>query len=316
MKNIAHFMSGLALASFVPGVMEDAARGSLLIALGGLCAMLPDTFDFKFVRYLERADAAIVPDVASPDAQTMADQIAEQMWLAVNRNRARVVHLHPARRSVSEWVLYSVRFDAQYGDVIVTLDQDGSTGQAHVGPIDYTYDGALHIEELGSTSLRFSPNGAMVRVEFLPWHRVWTHSLLIAILLGLLLGMVLEPRAGIVAFLGYAVHVMEDQLGYMGSALLAPLSFKRTNGAGWLHSGDAIPNIVTVWLSLSLLLLNMDRVRQTPAISVGPYLGFAVILPCVILITVYARRRWHQHLTQLEAERQRDIVAEAQEYQA
>ena len=112
MKNIAHFMSGLALASFVPGVMEDAARGSLLIALGGLCAMLPDTFDFKFVRYLERADAAIVPDVASPDAQTMADQIAEQMWLAVNRNRARVVHLHPARRSVSEWVLYSVRFDA------------------------------------------------------------------------------------------------------------------------------------------------------------------------------------------------------------
>ncbi len=315
MKNIAHFASGLALASFVPGVMEDAQRGSLLIALGGLCAMLPDTVDFKFVRYLERADADIAPDASQPDPQKLADDIAMQMWLAASHNRPRTVHMHPARLSSADWVLYSIRFDVTAGDVIVVMDRDGATGVAHVGPLEYTYDGDLHIEELGGPSLRFSASPGGTRVEFLPWHRVWTHSLLLALALGLLLGWLIEPRAGIVAALGYTVHVLEDQLGYMGSALLAPVFRARSSGVGLLHSGDAIPNVVTVWLSLSLLLLNMDRVRTMPLISVGPYLAFVVVFPCAILAAVYARRRWKVHLAHAEAERQRDLVAEAQEYQ-
>ncbi|MCL4506524.1 MAG: metal-dependent hydrolase [Chloroflexi bacterium] len=315
MKNIAHFATGLALASFVPGVMEDAGRGSLLIALGGLCAMLPDTLDFRFVRYLERPDANIAPDPAQPDPQQIADGIAMQMWLAASGKRPRIVHLRPARFSVTEWVLYTVRFDTAAGDVTVVMDRDGASASAHVGRMDYTYEGDLHVEELGGPSLRFSDTGNGIQIEFLPWHRVWTHSLLIALALGLLLGWLIEPRAGLVAGLGYAGHVLEDQLGYMGSALFAPLLRKRGSGLGLLHSGDAIPNIVTVWLSLSLLLLNMDRARVAPSISVGPYLAFGVLLPSVVMLGIYARRRWKTHLAHVEAERQRDIVAEAQEYQ-
>lgn len=66
MKGIAHFASGLCVASFVPGVVEDAAQGGLLIALGGACAMLPDLLDFRFAKFLARRDADILPDRDQP----------------------------------------------------------------------------------------------------------------------------------------------------------------------------------------------------------------------------------------------------------
>lgn len=142
MKGIAHFASGMCLASFVPGVCEDAARGSLLIALGGACALLPDTLDFRFARFLERHDADIGPDLADIDAQRMADELAMQMWLAAESGCPRIVQLHPARLSVAEWVTYTVRFEAWRGDVVVALDRDGVERRARAGAMDYTYDGA------------------------------------------------------------------------------------------------------------------------------------------------------------------------------
>jgi hypothetical protein len=54
MKGIAHFVTGVAIATFFPEVVESAAQGSLLPMLGGVAGILPDTLDFKFVRYLER----------------------------------------------------------------------------------------------------------------------------------------------------------------------------------------------------------------------------------------------------------------------
>jgi membrane-bound metal-dependent hydrolase YbcI (DUF457 family) len=314
MKNIAHFATGLLAASFVPGVMEAAAQGSLLIALGGACAMLPDTLDFKLARYFEKHDAELAPNLIQPDPQVIADAIAMQMWLAVSEGRPRVVQLHPGRHGMADWVLYSVCFDVVHGDVVVTMDHDGLRGCAHVGDMTYGYDGSLHVEELGGPSLKFSASGQGVRVDFLPWHRMWTHSFVLALALGLLLGALLEPRAGIVAALGYAVHILGDQLGYLGSNLFAPFTRERGSGLGLLHSGDAIPNLVTVWVSLSVLLLNMDRARTSPLIATGPYLAFGVVLPAVLLIAVYARRRWHERLARPAL--QRDLLEEAEEVQA
>lgn len=316
MKGIAHFASGLCLATFVPGVVEEAARGSLLIALGGACAMLPDTLDFKLAKFLEKRDADVMPQRDNPDAQRLADELALQIRLAAQGGRPRIVQLHPVRVTVAEWILYTVRFDVARGDVVVSLDRDGVERRAHVGALNYTYDGPLHIEELGGPSLKLVPTGHGVRIEFLPWHRAWSHSLVIALGLGLLLALLIEPRAGIVAALGYSIHILEDQLGFMGSNLFAPLSRARTDGLKLLHSGDTIPNVVTVWLALTLILFNLDRVQATPLISAGPYLAFVVFLPSALLIGVYARRQYRKHLERLEAQRQRDLVAEAEEIQA
>ena len=344
MKGIAHFASGLVAASFVPGVAQAAANGSLLIALGGLCAMLPDWMDFKFARFLEKRDAEIAPDPIHPNPQAMANLIAEQLRLA--QTSPRVVQLHPTRRSVLDWLLYSVRFDVARGDVVVTMNDEEA--RAHACPLDYTYDGALEVIELGGPSLKFSVKpppptpprpsdgterergvgapspvltgegrggGLPVRIEFLPWHRAWSHSLLLALALGLVCGGLMGMTAGVVAGLGFAVHVLEDQLGYMGSNLFWPLTRNRSNGLGLLHSGDTIPNMVTVWLSLTLLLLNLDRARDIPLLPFGPYLGFVVVLPVALLVGVYARGKWQKHVAHLQSEQQRDVYAESQEVQ-
>lgn len=313
MKGIAHFASGLCVASFVPGVAEDAANGSLLIALGGACAMLPDLFDFRFAKYLERRDADIVPDLQNPDPQAIASAIAREFSL-VTQDHPRIVQLHPLRRGVVDWVTYVVQFDTSKGDVVVTMND--VEAREHVGRLDYQYDGPLEVGELGGPSLRLSKGRSGLQIEFLPWHRQWSHSLVLALALGLLAGALLGPTAGLVAGLGYAVHVLEDQLGYLGSNLFWPLTQRRFDGLKLIHSGDAIPNMMTVWVSLTLLLLNLDRARETPLIAVGPYLALVVALPSLALIAIYARRKWRSYTASLDAERNRDAIAESEEVQA
>jgi hypothetical protein len=56
MKGIAHFITGVALATFFPEVVQSGAQGSLLPMLGGIAGILPDTLDFKFARYLDRIE--------------------------------------------------------------------------------------------------------------------------------------------------------------------------------------------------------------------------------------------------------------------
>ena len=52
MKGITHFITGIAIATFFPEVVRGAGEGALLPVLGGIAGILPDTIDFKFVRYL------------------------------------------------------------------------------------------------------------------------------------------------------------------------------------------------------------------------------------------------------------------------
>lgn len=316
MKGISHFASGLCAASFVPLVAADAAHGSLLIALGGACAMLPDWLDFKFARFLERRDADIIPALDQPDPQMLADALAEQIRLTTPE-RARVVQLHPARRTLVDWVLYGVRFDSIQGQVVVILNEQVARADVGPGGLDYTYDGVLDVIELGGPSFRLSRKtpDAPVAIEFLAWHRAWSHSLVLGVLLGMAIGLLLDTRAGFVAGLGFWVHVLEDQLGHMGSNLFWPFTHERSSGMKLLHSGDTLPNMSTVWLSLTLLLLNLDRARDVPLFDLGGYVLFVVALPMLFMLGAYARQQWHKHQlkTQAAVERQRDLLAELQE---
>lgn len=310
MKGIAHFASGLCAASFIPGVVEQAAQGSLLIALGGACAMLPDTFDFRFAKFVEQRDADIIPDRERLDPQVVADALARE-FARVTPDRPRIVQFHPLRLGVVDWVTYALRFDVDKGDVVVTMND--AEARARVGKLDYRYDGALEIIELGGPSLKLSQGENGYQIEFLPWHRQWSHSLVLAVAIGVVIALLIGPLAGLVGGLGYVVHVLEDQLGYLGSNLFWPFTRRRFDGMKLIHSGDAIPNVVTVWLSLTLLLLNLDRARDLPLIATGPFLGFAVVLPTVLLVAVYARRKWRRYSAALQTERNRDALAEGED---
>lgn len=308
MKGISHFASGLCAASFVPGVVMQAGEGSLLIALGGACGMLPDFLDFRFARFLERRDADLLPAAAQPSAQALAESIAAEIELARASARPRTIQLHPRRNGVIDWTLYSVRFEPAADALSLTLGEQAA--RVACGPIDYGYDGALDVIELGGPSLRLIPDAqGRVAIEFLPWHRTWSHSLVLALALGVAVGMLFGRDAGIVSTLGYAVHVLEDQLGYMGSNLFWPLTRRRSSGLGLLHSGDTLPNALTVWLSCTLLLFNLDRALVAPALDAGAYLLFAVVLPTLVCVVLLARRRV---ATTLAAAVARERVAEGE----
>ena len=295
MKGIAHFASGLCVATFVPGVVEASAAGELWIPLAGMCAMLPDFLDFRFARFLQRREADVIPDVdcgADPalTARVLAQQVADQLRLARECGRPRVIQMHPRRLGVIDWATWTLRFDEYAG--VVTVGFRGASASASVSGVRYGYDGELEAGELGGPALLFDPGAdGMTRVEFLPWHRTWSHSLILAAVCGVVAWLAFGKLAGAVCALGFAVHVLEDQLGYMGSNLFWPLSTRRSRGMELLHSGDAIPNFLVVWTSLALMLLNLDRASALPRIETGAYLLGVIVAPGILLLLRYARRR-------------------------
>jgi membrane-bound metal-dependent hydrolase YbcI (DUF457 family) len=305
----------LCIASCVPGVVADAAQGGLLIALGGAAAMLPDFLDFRFARFLERRDADIAPHGGLDDAAVLAQALVDEITQAA-QCRSRVVQLHPLRLGVDAWVTYSIAFapgpDAATTTLtVIASTPNGEQRAAQSAPrVLQAYDGVFEAGELGGPSLRLLPDGqGGVSIDFLPWHRTWSHSLVLAVALGALIALAGAPLAGAVAALGFAVHVLEDQLGYLGSNLFWPFTRARGGGLGLLHAGDTAPNMLTVWLSLAIIVLNLDRAAPFPALDPSAYVLFALILPTIALVVVHMRARWSKGLSRV-VERARELAAE------
>jgi membrane-bound metal-dependent hydrolase YbcI (DUF457 family) len=325
MKGIAHFLSGIAAASFIPLAVQQSAQGAWLLALAGACALLPDTLDFKFGRFLERPDDAIDPG-PQPDAQSIADRIAAAADAAFQTGRPRTVQLHTVRLGADAWQQYSIRFESPRAQVVVRIGPVVSTAQVPIGssswrearaatcaPMLYTYDEETKVDILSGPSFRFERQGDTIAVTFLPWHRAWSHSFTLALGVGLIAGLLWGWLAGVVAALGYAVHVLEDQLGAMGSNLIWPLTRGRTPGLNLIRSGDAIPNFLTVWIACTLTLFNLDRFADAPRLPVVPYLMGMIGLPLSVLVTAYVVQRHRSAPRPLETLRQADLVAETQE---
>ncbi len=353
MKGIAHFVSGVAIATFFPQVVQQAAAGGLLPVLGGVGGILPDTLDFKFARYFERYDDEIDPG-PSPDAQQIAERVAAAMRAAYESGRPRNIMLHTIRMGPDLWRQYTVRFDPPAGQVIVRIGPLVNTGQVpypgsepkgqteacvQVGvPMVHTYDAENKVDIFSGPSFLFAREGDHVHIHFLDWHRRWSHSFPCGLLGGLAVGLLVWLAAGIasaaapggwpggfaaalpialwsgaVFTLGFFGHILEDQLGHMGSNLFWPFTRKRMPGLHLLRSGDAIPNFLTVWTALALTLFNLDRFSAQPRLPAALYLTIALGLPWALLLGLYLRQRLRRRPEALEKLRQGDIVAESEE---
>lgn len=337
MKGISHFITGVALATFFPPVVQQAAAGALWPVLGGIGGILPDTLDFKFARYFERYDTEIDPG-PTPNAEAIADALATAMRRAYETGRPQHVMAHTIRMGADLWREYTLRFDPEAGAVAVRIGPLVNTGQVpYAGteppdavevrrvigvPLVHTYSAEYKVNIFSGPSFRFEREGDRLTVHFLDWHRRWSHSLLTGLLVGAVLGLLIGLGAGLQAglwsaglvTLGFWGHVLEDQTGYMGSNLFWPLTKKRAPGLKLIHSGDALPNFLTVWTSLALILYNLDRFSARPLLPQPAYLLSAVGLPFVLLSGLYARHklRSRQPRRSLEYRRQADMLAEAE----
>ncbi len=227
-----------------------------------------------------------------------------------------------------------------YGEVTVRIGPLVNTGQvplpgseppratearANIGaPLVHTYDEEIKIDIFSGPSFRFERQGDRLHVHFLDWHRRWSHSLTLAAALGLettgiaaLIESASRPSptqtplwAGLVVGLSFAAHILEDQLGFMGSNLFYPFTRRRTAGLRLFRSGDAVPNFLTVWTAAALILLNLDRFSALPRLDPWWFLGLAVVLPLAVLGGLYVWQRRRAESDAEESLQQRDIISE------
>jgi membrane-bound metal-dependent hydrolase YbcI (DUF457 family) len=287
MKGIAHFITGVTVASFFPWSIEAALRGNpLYFVLGGAFGLLPDTLDFKFYRFFYRHDLYLEPSPADPDPQRMADQLAEAVAAAVRQRRTVRVKLSTLRLGADRWRQYSVRFDPQRGEVAVRFGPAVNTGQVPLpgteprstavgrarlpAPVVQTYEAETTVDIFDGPTFALEPDDeGRVILHFLPWHRQWSHSVLTGAVPAVAVGLAGAWRASAVMLAGYVGHLLEDQLGFMGSNLFFPFTRRRLPGAHAMRSGDALPNFLTVWICGLLLFWNLYRHTPDPLISIG-----------------------------------------------
>lgn len=288
MKGITHFAIGVAAASCFPRAIEAAADGnSLYFVLGGVFGLLPDTLDFKFTRFFYKSDITITPDPNEPDAAMIADGVALAVARACASQRPVNVKLNTIQLGADRWQQYRVTFDVperrvrvKYGPMVDTgarpLPGSGAVPDAASGGASLEASVALacdiKLDYLATTDVdifdgpvyRLEPTeDGRIRPVFIPWHRNWTHSFVVALLLALSSTLLWDGIAGMIVFAAYAAHILADQLGHLGSNLFAPFTKRRTGGMRLTHAMWPFPNFISVWASCVLIFWNLFR--QSPA---------------------------------------------------
>lgn len=287
MKGISHFVTGVTVASFFPQSVQAAVDGNpLYFILGGAFGLMPDTLDFKFYRFFYRHDVYIDPDPAKPDPQWIADQIAQALDRASESGRTIRLKLNTIRLGVDYWQQYAVRMDGDTQTVQVRFGPVVNTGQvrvigapvptAEVGravtrrPFRNTYSVQSTVDIFDGPSYAFQKGAdGVTEIHFLPWHRTWSHSLLVGLALSLPVGLWLGWVPALISWLAFSAHALEDQLGHLGSALFWPVNEKRFPGLRTMHATDGFPNFAAVWLCTLLVFWNLYRFAEDPVLVFG-----------------------------------------------
>jgi len=304
MKGIVHFMTGVAAASCFPEAVRAGAEGNpLYFVLGGLFGLLPDTLDFKFSRFFYRHDIQVVPDPNRPDPRMIADAVAEAVNRAHETGKPVEIKLNTVRLGADEWQQYEVKFDVlkklvtvTYGPVVDTSSNplrrkrprqaEGSSASASLScDVKLDYMATTTIDSFEGPMFRVVPlKGGRVTPIFIPWHRRWSHSLITCLLLALGGAVVWGPLAGLVILVAVLAHILVDQLGFMGSALLYPFLPRRNEGLKLVHSSEGLANFGVVWFCSLLVFWNLylQTPRQLVSLSVVKLFLYGGVAPFVI----------------------------------
>lgn len=297
MKGFSHFVGGLAVASFFPAAVEAAAKGvPWYFVIGGVAALLPDTVDFKFLRFFFRHDHETDPGDIVPNPAPLAGLLARAVKDAADSGKSVAVKLNTLPLEGHAWQQYSVRFDpanrsvsAVIGPIVSTsqrpIRQTSATGASATVKTEVqaypSYTATTTVDILDGPVLAMIPQpDGRVKVDFIPWHRSRSHSLVVGLLPGLLAGAAWNPIAGAVALTAFGSHILIDQLGFMGSNLWYPFTRQRTRGLQWIRSMDPFANVTMVWISLILILWNLSKTAGPDlAYSLPRMLFFGAALP-------------------------------------
>ncbi len=293
MKGFAHFLAGLATATFVVvianmyygnNLIADAIvqNKALIIILGGIFGILPDTIDFRFAKYLQRHDYEVDMDEWNIDPQKVADTLAKAIDQAHDENREVNVMLHTIKISSDQWRQYTVQFDTENKKVICDIgpiisgfekrpyvtsylpEEKAHAEASFKSDLNYNYDAVTHVDILSGPDFSFFPEeDGSVRADFIPWHRRWGHSVTMGILFApigfMLYGFTpLGWTAFWIIMLGYWSHILTDHFGLMGSNMFPPFTKRRVPGFKLTRSMSPLANIFANYTNALLIIFNMN----------------------------------------------------------
>ena len=290
----------MAVASFFQQAVHMASQEqSFILCLGGLFGILPDTLDFKLAKYFYKSDFEVKPDPNKLDAREIANGIAQAVNKAIETGKG-TVQLHTMQIASNRWRSYQLRFDTKTSEICVDIGPEVDTGQI---PFDGTelndpekaharvkvncefyqqFDKTSNIAIMTGPCFEFAKReNGKVEIVFLPWHRQWSHSFTLGMLIALIVGIISYccvpegphpelytlPRWSLyplIILFGSMVHIIEDSTGFMGNNLFYPFTKGRTNGLGFMSASEGIPNFFFVWTSVICILFNLDRFRWLP----------------------------------------------------
>ena len=307
MKGISHFISGVAAASFCPWAVEAAQNSNpAFFILGAVAGILPDTIDFKFYRYFYHHEIYVDPHSDQLDPHPVADAVAAAITAAAATGKPVRVKLSTIQLGADDWRQYRVKIGPDECAVRVQFGPVVSTGQMpYPGTLPVnrpvavakfsalvrqSYEPVYTVDIFDGPSFLFKRTGSgEVEIDFLPWHRNWSHSFTVGALLAGVASL-WSWQAGAVVFIAYAIHIIEDQLGFMGSNLFFPFSKKRAPGLKLMRSGDALPNFTTVWFCCLLIFWNLYAAIPDPVFhfSFPKLMLYAMAVP----FAVFGMIRW------------------------
>lgn len=315
MKGLTHFMSGAAVASFfLPAVkMAGAERiggaSSFILCLGGLFGIMPDTMDFKMGQFFTKAEYEIDPDPMDPDPQEMAEGLGKALDQAYDTNQMVKAQMYPMRLGADLWRQYVVNFDGEKNEVVIIINEVVTTSQVPVlgsepppekrigrykikGEFNITHGRPSVVDIMSGPMYGFSKNeDGKMEIEFLPWHRTWSHSYVLGLFLSIPIWLIASLIAGwnigwlygLIAFLGFSVHLTEDLTGHMGGSLLWPFIKPRCNGLNLFRASNPHANFCIDYTAVVLILFNLNRFAPQPAFTLSPfkYFLYCLILPMI-----------------------------------
>lgn len=198
--------------------------------------------------------------------------------------------------------------------------------------VNNTYYSDAEVGIFSGPDFEFIPQkDGRVRIDFIPWHRRWTHSITLGLLMGPIgfalfadwgalfagnLAAFANPfavNAFFISILAFWAHVFVDQTGHLGSNLFPPWTKFRSLGWRWCTSASPFPNLMVNYISAAIILWNMNAFAPAPVftppwaagipggftnmtyciLSLLNYVGVVIVLP---LLFFYAIVRLYRHI--------------------
>ncbi len=243
-----------------------------------------ETLIFGYVDVDEDGSLRLVVSDA-PHPQGIADTLKRAIEEAY-REGERIVKIHNIRLPGDVYRRFMIHLDPPKREVRVEMGPIVTPGGVAIGgdvpeyrkygiakvdvPFIKTYPKPTRIDSFSGPEIAFRraefKGKTVVKDRFLPWHHGFSHSLTMGIIIGLavftifkLVGYEHATELALASMIGQWLHVFEDQLGFMGSNLLPPLTKDVIPGFKLGESGSGLTNFSTAWLMIALMIWNFNR---------------------------------------------------------